>query len=69
MNKYDVAKEFQNGVSAALNRVGTDWEKQTTHFMAGYHFAVKNMKEIQFNGMNEYLVSQGLEPMGIIKLC
>ena len=65
-NKYDIARDFSEGVVAALAVNGIDPAK-SEHWQAGYG-AGYAMRAEKNRRLNEYLVSIGQEPMSIVRL-
>ena len=60
--KYDIAKEFKQGIAAKIATIPCDWD-QSKHFMAGYEWASKYLAGDIFYGLNEYLRSVGENTM------
>ena len=66
-DRYRIANEFTDGFIAGLRPSHCDPAK-SSHWLAGYDagYAVKKEKNAR---MNDYLVSIGQEPMGVVKVC
>jgi hypothetical protein len=65
--KYDVAREFNDGVAAAI-LVRPRLRSASDHWLSGYDVGYGLRKE-KNERLNEYLVSIGERPMGVLKLC
>lgn len=62
MNKYEIAKEFRDGMLTAI-AVKLVPEKQSAHWVAGW----KAGKDAMHERLNAYLESIGVEKMGVVR--
>lgn len=63
---YDIAREFSDGVAAAI-LVRPRLLSASDHWLSGYDVGYGMRKE-KNDRLNDYLVSIGEEPIGVVKL-
>ena len=63
-NKFDAAKDYDNGVRAALlhEPVFVPFDKQSKIWHAGYKFGII-VKQQMFDDKNATLIANGIEPI------
>lgn len=67
VKKYQISREFNEGISARILNKAVEFPKQTKHFMAGFGFAGSILKPLIFDEENKYLESLGENTMSIIE--
>lgn len=64
--KYEIAREYNDGFLAGITPAGFD-ESRSAHWSAGYS-AGYEMRSKKNDGLNNYLVSVGAQPMSTVRL-
>lgn len=66
-DKYEVARQWKAGFAAAICHAKDRLLSESDHWLAGWDAGYK-LRHVRYASLNEYLISIGREPMGVVVL-